>query len=106
MAYRFTTRARADLRDIGSYTRERWGDAQAERYLDALERRCQELTDAPQMRRTYEDAPDYCRSLVGRHAIFFRADKDGSLLIVRILHAAMLPELHLPPLPDKESGDH
>ena len=106
MAYRFTTLARADLRDIGAYTRERWGDAQAERYLGALERRCRELADAPHMRRKCEDAPEYFRSFVGRHAIFFRSDEDGALLIVRILHGAMLPELHLPASPDDESGGH
>lgn len=69
MGYRFTARARADLRDIAAYTRDRWGDAQADRYLGALERRCQEMADAPHMRRVYEDAPDYFRSLVGRHGL-------------------------------------
>ena len=96
MGYRFTTRARADLRDIGAYTRNRWGDAQADRYLSALERRCQELAGAPHLRRIYEDVPRYFRSLVGRHAIFYREDGDDPILVVRILHGSMLPELHLP----------
>lgn len=106
MAFRFTEHALADLRDIASYTRDRWGDAQAERYLGALERRCQELADVPQTRRVYEDAPDYFRALIGRHAIFFRAEKDGAILIVRILHGAMLPELHLPGFQDDDAGGH
>jgi toxin ParE1/3/4 len=106
VAFRFTERALADLRDIASYTRDRWGEAQAERYLGALERRCQEVADVPNKRRVYEDAPDYFRSLVGRHAIFFRAEEDGAILIVRILHGSMLPELHLPTLPDDEGGGH
>ena len=102
MRYRFTALARADLRDIGVYTRDRWGNDQCERYLSALEQRCQEMADAPNMRRVYEDAPTYFRTLVGRHAIFYRADSDGAILVVRILHAAMLPELHLPGLSDDD----
>jgi len=40
--------------------------------------------------------------LAGKHAIFYRVEADGSLLIVRILHAAMLPELHLPGQSDED----
>jgi len=43
--------------------------------------------------------------LAGKHAIFYRVEADGSLLIVRILHAAMLPELHLPGQSDEEDGE-
>ena len=100
MGYRFTTRARADLREIAAFTRDRWGDAQADLYLGALERRCREMADMPHLRRIYEDAPRYFRSLVGRHAIFYRADGADAILVVRILHGSMLPELHLP-----RSGD-
>jgi plasmid stabilization system protein ParE len=31
----------------------------------------------------------------GKHAVFYRVTPDGELLIVRVLHAAMLPALHL-----------
>jgi plasmid stabilization system protein ParE len=41
------------------------------------------------------------RALAGSHAIFYRVAEDGDLLIVRVLHAAMLPELHLD---DAEEG--
>jgi toxin ParE1/3/4 len=105
VGYRFTTRARDDLRDIGAYTRDRWGEAQADLYLSALERRCQEMADAPRLRRVYEDAPSYFRSLVGRHAIFYRPDGDTAILIVRILHGSMLPELHLPRSVDDDDED-
>jgi plasmid stabilization system protein ParE len=39
--------------------------------------------------------PPYLRALVGKHAVFYRVTADGELLIVRVLHAAMLPALHL-----------
>lgn len=102
MPYRFTAQARNDLRDIAAYTRDRWGDTQCDRYLTSLEWRCLQLTQEPQLRRHYDDDPAYCRALAGRHAIFYRVDPDGSLLIVRILHATMLPELHLPGATDDQ----
>ncbi len=39
--------------------------------------------------------PPYLRALAGSHAIFYRVTDDGEVLIARVLHAAMLPELHL-----------
>jgi len=70
-----------------------------------LESRCQRLAREPQLRRPYADDPSYWRALAGKHAIFYRVDTDGSLLIVRILHTAMLPELHLPGLSDDDRDD-
>jgi toxin ParE1/3/4 len=102
LPYRFTAHARDDLRDIAAYTRDRWGDAQCDRYLTSLESRCQQLAQQPGLRRAYTDDPSYSRALAGKHAIFYRVEADGSLLVVRILHTAMLPELHLPGLPDDD----
>jgi toxin ParE1/3/4 len=99
LPYRFTADARDDLRDIAAYTRDRWGDGQCDRYLTSLEWRCLQLAQEPRLRRPYDDDPSYWRALAGKHAIFYRVEADGSLLIVRILHASMLPELHLPGLP-------
>jgi toxin ParE1/3/4 len=106
LPYRFTARARDDLRDIAAYTRDRWGDAQCDRYLTSLEWRCLQLAQEPQLRRPYDDDASYWRALAGRHAIFYRVHADGSLLIVRILHATMLPELHLPGQSDDEADQH
>lgn len=39
--------------------------------------------------------PPYFRALVGKHAIFYRIAPNGEVLIVRVLHAVMLPALHL-----------
>ena len=103
MPYRFTAQARDDLRDIAAYTRDRWGDAQCDRYLTSLEWRCLQLAQDPGLRRPYTDDPSYWRALAGRHAIFYRVEPDGSMLVVRILHTAMLPELHLPGQPDDEA---
>lgn len=102
MPYRFTARARDDLRDIAAHTRDRWGEAQCDHYLTSLEWRCLQLAQEPRLRRPYDDDPSYWRALAGKHAIFYGVEADGSLLIVRILHAAMLPELHLPGQSDED----
>ena len=106
MPFRFTSRARADLRDIGNYTLRRLGTAQCDRYLDALEECCRQVADAPELRREAPDFPPYYRVLAGKHAIFYRVDDDGSILVVRMLHAAMLPELHLPGSEEEEDDEN
>jgi toxin ParE1/3/4 len=93
--YRLLRRARGDLLDIASYTAERWDEQQAERYVTGLFSAFQRLVQLPEVRRPYRDIPPYWRALAGSHAIFYRIAEDGELLIVRVLHARMLPELHL-----------
>jgi toxin ParE1/3/4 len=101
---RFTSRARGDLRDIALYTLDRWGSTQCDRYLNLLQERCQQVADMPELRRPSSDFPPYCRVLAGMHAVFYRPLNETSILVVRILHASMLPELHLPDS-DEDIGD-
>ena len=93
--FRLTKAAKADLRGIGRYTRREWGRDQARRYLGELDACFHRLAEKPDLGRTYSDLPPYWRILRGKHAIFYRVTDDASLLVVRILHAGMLPELHL-----------
>ena len=99
--YQLLRRARDDLLQIASYTAERWDEQQAERYVTELFSAFARLVDFPELRRPYQDIPPYWRALAGSHAIFYRIAEDGVLLIVRVLHARMLPELHL----GSEGGD-
>jgi toxin ParE1/3/4 len=92
--YQLLRRARADLLDIAYYTSERWNEQQAERYITDLYAAFRQLVERPELRRSYAPLPPYFRALAGSHAIFYRVT-DEELLIVRVLHAAMLPELHL-----------
>jgi len=94
LGFRLLRRARADLLDIAAFTADRWGDAQAERYLTGLYSGFQNIVDRPELRRPFVEIPPYFRALVGKHAVY-RVAPDGVVLIVRVLHAAMLPELHL-----------
>jgi toxin ParE1/3/4 len=94
-SFRFTRRAEADLQEIAEYTYRTWGKDQCARYLGALEECCRRLADRPAQGRACDDVrPGYLRAEQGRHVVFFRKDERG-ILIVRILHARMLPERHL-----------
>jgi len=55
----------------------------------------QTVVDRPEFRRPFHEIEPYFRTLVGKHAVFYRVALDGEVLIVRVLHAAMLPALHL-----------
>jgi toxin ParE1/3/4 len=92
---RYTRRAEADLDDIAAYTVATWSVAQAARYLARLEAAAEALGDNPMLGRVYALRPRYSRFEEGSHVMFFRRDDAGNVLIVRIMHEAMLPELHL-----------
>ena len=93
--FRLLRRARSDVLEIAAFTADRWGEAQAERYLTSLYSGFQTIVDRPELRRPFPELPPYFRALVGKHAVFYRLTTDGEVLIVRVLHATMLPELHL-----------
>ena len=89
---RLSRSAKSDLLSIGAYTLQTWGAAQAERYLDGIERCAKLLADNPLLGRPCNwIRPGLCRFEKGRHVLFYRRDGDG-ILISRILHQSMLPE--------------
>jgi plasmid stabilization system protein ParE len=47
--FRFSSRAEADLLEIGAYTLHKWGEDQTIRYIDDLETCCQQLADNPEL---------------------------------------------------------
>jgi len=46
-SFRFSVRARDDLREIGAYTVRTWNEAQADRYLAQLEDHARALVSVP-----------------------------------------------------------
>jgi toxin ParE1/3/4 len=89
---RYQRRAEDDLDAIADYSLERWGQAQAERYVNELQALCEHLDELPVLNRPHRGP--YLRRTYQSHVVFFRHEDDGGILIVRILHGAMLPELH------------
>jgi toxin ParE1/3/4 len=93
-AFRFSRRAEADLLSIGDYTIRTRGKAQAARYLGELELCCKTLSDNPPLGRLCDEVRPGLRRLEhGKHVVFYRQERDG-ILVSRILHQRMLPELH------------
>ena len=91
---RFSRRAEVDLLNIGAYTLQKWGNAQAARYIGELEACCQTLADNPVLGRLCDDVrPGLRRHEHGRHVVFYRQGR-GGILISRILHQRMLPDRH------------
>jgi len=91
---RFSRHAEADLLSIGDYTLRTWGKAQAASYLGELEVCCQTLSDNPVLGRLCDEVrPGLRRLKHGKHVVFYRQER-GGILISRILHQRMLPELH------------
>jgi toxin ParE1/3/4 len=88
-------RAEADLSEIADYTLRNWGEVQCDRYLDQLERCCQHLADDRVQGRACDSIrPGLRRRQQGKHVIFYQRAGEG-IVVLRILHERMLPELHI-----------
>lgn len=91
---RLSRRAEADLLNIAAYTFRTWGEAQTIRYLDGIEACCRGLAGDPPSGRTCDQMrPGLRRIEHGKHVVFFRIEKTR-ILVSRILHERMLPEIH------------
>jgi toxin ParE1/3/4 len=92
--FRFSRRAESDLLSIADYTVQKWGKAQAARYLGELEFCCQTLADNPAIGRLCENVRHGLRRHEhGKHVLFYRQERNG-ILVSRVLHQRMLPDRH------------
>jgi len=91
--FRLSKSAQADIEAIGIYTRDRWDENQATRYLTALDGCFHRIAEHPLLlgRACDDIRPGYRRAEQGSHVVFYKVDEKG-LLIVRILHRKMLPK--------------
>ena len=93
--YELTRRARSDIAGIAQYSETNWGLARANKYLDALETSMRRLAANPLMSRPRDDLRVGLRSFgVQSHIIYFRT-RGKAIVIVRVLHMAQDPSLHL-----------
>ncbi len=89
-------KAKADVKDIGRYTQERWGVEQRNRYLGDLDACFQKIGANPTLGNSAEAIrAGYRRIRAGSHMVFFRTS-GNEIEIVRVLHQRMLPGRHLP----------
>jgi toxin ParE1/3/4 len=86
--------AEADLTEIADYTLQRWGQAQAEKYLFEIEACCRTLAGNPLPGRACDAIrPRLRRMERGEHVVFYSIAPDG-IFIVRVVHRSMLPRRH------------
>lgn len=93
--FRLTPAALRDLESIWQYTAQQWGEAQAERYVDALHASFATIAHAPLAAPACDHIrTGYRRQGVQRHAVYYRLDADV-VIVVRVLHERMDGALHL-----------
>lgn len=94
--FTLSNKAKADLRQIATFTERRWGKEQRNLYLKQLDEAFHLLAERPQAGRTCDDIkPGYRKFPQGNHLIFYRAGTQAAIHVVRILHETMDVETHL-----------
>ena len=82
--------AELDLLFIATYTRERWGIEQADRYVAAIEDCAELLADRPSMGRACTRLRVGLRRMEqGSHILFYFETKTG-IRVSRVLHKSMM----------------
>lgn len=95
MKYQLTEEATRDVEEILAYSVNSFGIAQTEHYFEALKECIELLAGNPDIGHSAEDIlPEYLRFPYESHVIFYKR-LTSSILVVRILHERMNPELHI-----------
>ena len=88
-SYSLSPEAKKDLLDILAHTQNKWGIQQAQKYIDALEKKCEKFAQSPHIgRERPEIKPGYRSITEGKHVIFYRVG-DSGIDVLRILHGRM-----------------
>jgi toxin ParE1/3/4 len=89
--------AESDLITIWIDSFSQWNEAQADRYLSALELGIRKLVDDPKTGKPRDNLrPGYWSRRIEHHVAFYTFT-DNELRIRRVLHEVMDPDLHLQP---------
>ncbi|XBQ17420.1 MAG: type II toxin-antitoxin system RelE/ParE family toxin [Oceanicaulis sp.] len=92
--------AERDLEAIFRYTRERWGEAQAVSYIEALNEGFDGIAETPGLGRDRSEEIEGGRSrILARHVVFYTFTRERAV-IIRVLHPAQDPRTLLGPGPD------
>ncbi len=88
---RVSTQAEADIDSIAEYTKDTWGEIQADSYLMKLEDGFELLARNPLIGRSCDQIRRGLRRYeIENHVAFYVPLRNG-VLIVRVLHQRMLP---------------
>lgn len=90
-----STLAELDLIGIWEYTFGQWDAAQADKYLDELDRGISLLVENPELGVSREEVREGYRVVfINSHAIYYTITP-SAIFIVRVLHEQMDPGRHL-----------
>ncbi len=92
--YKLTKLAVEDFSSIYDYTFHRFGERQADAYTESLESFLNSVANMPSLGRDYPSFPDIMRIEFQKHAIFYKREHMG-ILVIRILHQQMHYMQHL-----------
>lgn len=82
---RLTPAAEADLEEIWHYTATKWGDTQADRYIDGLAETFDMIASMPGIARERDEfTPPVRIHPSGRHVVVYHVES-GMVLVIRVL---------------------
>jgi plasmid stabilization system protein ParE len=88
--YQLTVPAESDLKDIARYTRGKWGEQQAMRYGEALERCFRAIADKTAASRNFSKRfPQVFVTRCEHHRVFFLHPEGQPPCIIAVLHERM-----------------
>lgn len=88
--FTLTNRAKADVKEIGRYTQERWGREQRNTYITKLDACFRQLAANSSTGKECNDIREgYRKFAVGSHVVFYRHLNGDTIEIVRVLHGRM-----------------
>lgn len=88
--FTLTNLAKADLKEIATFTQNRWGREQRDLYLQMLDVSFQQLAVNPLKGKDCSDIRiGYRKFNAGSHEIFYRQTLTDTIEIVRVLHRHM-----------------
>jgi len=94
-SYVLSREADRDIEDIAENSTARWGAARAKAYILELHATFERLAAFPSLgRSTSHLRAGYRRMEATRQVVFYQIIEDD-ILVVRVLHQSMLPDLHL-----------
>ncbi len=95
MKVRYADAAKLQLIDIWRYSKQRWGDARAERYVREIDRKVHAVAEG---RRRPRPCPEVLAALSvipsGSHNVYLTVE-DDILQVVAVLHQRMEPGRHI-----------
>ncbi len=88
--YILTPAAERDFDEIWHYTYKKWGQNQANRYLDLLEESCSKIHRDKALWKTFDSIREGLKSLkCEHHYIFFKHNEHNIPVIIAVLHERM-----------------